>query len=196
MFELRPVCLSSSAPMASPFGFRLDFLTRVGAEDSPRSIRDPTGGSKWLNMTFVAGNQPPVLAVEDLRTEFGTREGSVYAVNGVNFHVHEGELLGIVGESGSGKSVTMMSLLKLVPMPPARITSGRVMFGGRDLLQLPPSEVRRVRGGEIGFIFQDPMTLAEPGIYRRLSNWSNRCESTWDYRSPRLDNVRQSCSSW
>jgi oligopeptide transport system ATP-binding protein len=103
-----------------------------------------------------------ILEVTDLRTVFGTRDGAVHAVNGVSFHLREGELLGIVGESGSGKSVTMMSLLKLVPMPPAEITSGRVMFSGRDLLQLEAGEIRKVRGGEIGFIFQDPMTSLNP----------------------------------
>lgn len=105
---------------------------------------------------------PKILEVTDLRTVFSTRDGAVHAVNGVGFHLREGELLGIVGESGSGKSVTMMSLLKLVPMPPAEITSGRVMFSGRDLLQLAPGEIRKVRGGEIGFIFQDPMTSLNP----------------------------------
>ncbi len=103
-----------------------------------------------------------ILEVSDLRTSFLTRDGTVHAVNGVSFHLCEGELLGIVGESGSGKSVTMMSLLKLIPMPPARIDSGEVMFDGRDLLKLPLRDVRRIRGGEIGFIFQDPMTSLNP----------------------------------
>ena len=112
-------------------------------------------------------NQDParratILEVEDLRTVFDTRDGAIHAVNGVSFHLREGELLGIVGESGSGKSVTMMSLLKLVPMPPARIVSGEVRFGGRDILKLPPGDIRRIRGGEIGFIFQDPMTSLNP----------------------------------
>jgi len=93
---------------------------------------------------------------------FGTREGTVHAVNGVSFHLREGELLGIVGESGSGKSVTMMSLMKLVPMPPAEIVSGTVMFDGRDLVQLDPADLREVRGGQIGFVFQDPMTSLNP----------------------------------
>ena len=104
----------------------------------------------------------PILQVEDLKTVFGTREGDVHAVNGMTFHLREGELLGIVGESGSGKSVAMMSLLRLVPTPPARISSGTVMFGDRDLLKLSPKEIRKVRGGEIGFIFQDPMTSLNP----------------------------------
>ncbi len=103
-----------------------------------------------------------ILDVTDLKTVFGTREGHVHAVNGVSFHLKEGELLGIVGESGSGKSVTMMSLLKLLPSPPAEITDGRVIFDDRDLLTLEAKELRAVRGGEIGFIFQDPMTSLNP----------------------------------
>jgi len=103
-----------------------------------------------------------ILDVTGLKTVFGTREGQVHAVNGVSFHLKEGELLGIVGESGSGKSVTMMSLLKLLPMPPAEITSGTVMFDGRDLLKMEIADLRKVRGGEIGFVFQDPMTSLNP----------------------------------
>lgn len=83
-------------------------------------------------------------------------------MNGVSFHVDEGELLAVVGESGSGKSVTMMSLLKLLPMPPAEIASGNVIFQDQDLLKMTPSQMRRVRGARIGFIFQDPMTSLNP----------------------------------
>jgi oligopeptide transport system ATP-binding protein len=115
-----------------------------------------------MSMSSISTTSPKILEVTDLRTVFGTRDGTVHAVNGVSFHLREGELLGIVGESGSGKSVTMMSLLKLVPMPPAEIVSGRVMFNNRDLLQLSPGDIRKVRGGEIGFIFQDPMTSLNP----------------------------------
>jgi peptide/nickel transport system ATP-binding protein/oligopeptide transport system ATP-binding protein len=105
---------------------------------------------------------PPVLEVRDLRTVFGTQDGDVHAVNGVSFEVRPGELLGLVGESGSGKSVTMMSLLKLLPMPPARIVSGTAMLEGRDLLKLGAAELRDVRGGSVGFVFQDPMTSLNP----------------------------------
>ncbi|MCR9254664.1 MAG: ABC transporter ATP-binding protein [Alphaproteobacteria bacterium] len=113
-------------------------------------------------MDSLVARDRSLLQVKDLRTVFATRENDVHAVNGVSFHVREGELLGIVGESGSGKSVTMMSLLKLIPMPPARIVSGEVIFDGRDLLKLKPNELRDVRGGQIGFIFQDPMTSLNP----------------------------------
>jgi peptide/nickel transport system ATP-binding protein/oligopeptide transport system ATP-binding protein len=108
------------------------------------------------------GAAAPVLEVSDLRTVFHTSEGTVRAVNGVSFRIGAGELLGVVGESGSGKSVTMMSLMKLLPMPPAEIVSGRVMFGGRDLALVEASELRHVRGKEIGFVFQDPMTSLNP----------------------------------
>ncbi|MFT5067661.1 MAG: oligopeptide transport system ATP-binding protein, partial [Reinekea sp.] len=80
----------------------------------------------------------PVLDVQDLKTVFKTRAGEVHAVNDVSFYLQKGELLGVVGESGSGKSVTMMSLLGLLPMPPAEIRGGRVMFEGQDLLTLDP----------------------------------------------------------
>ena len=104
----------------------------------------------------------PVLEVRDLSTVFSTRGGAVHAVNGVSFDVRAGELLGVVGESGSGKSVTMMSLIGLLPMPPARIESGAVLLGGEDLLRASPRRLREVRGGEVGFVFQDPMTSLNP----------------------------------
>ena len=105
---------------------------------------------------------PPVLKVEGLKTLFRTKEETIHAVNGVSFHIHEGELLGVVGESGSGKSVTMMSLMKLLPMPPAQIVGGRVEFNGRDIAPLDVKELRPIRGGQIGFVFQDPMTSLNP----------------------------------
>ena len=107
-------------------------------------------------------NAESVLSVENLQTIFRTQDGDVHAVNGVSFSLKPGELLGVVGESGSGKSVTVMSLLKLLPMPPAEIKSGAVHFGGRDLLKLGASDLRDLRGGDIGFIFQDPMTSLNP----------------------------------
>ena len=104
----------------------------------------------------------PVLKVTDLSTQFDTQDGMVHAVNHVSFKVDQGEFLGVVGESGSGKSVTMMSLLRLIPMPPGEIVSGEAIYDGIDLLQLPIEELREIRGGKIGFIFQDPMTSLNP----------------------------------
>ncbi len=106
--------------------------------------------------------EAPILQVRDLSVAFGVRGGAVHAVNGVSFHVHAGELLGVVGESGSGKSVTMMSLLGLLPSPPARLTGGEVLFEGRDLARARPEALRAVRGARIGFVFQDPMTSLNP----------------------------------
>ncbi|MDQ1256427.1 MAG: oligopeptide transport system ATP-binding protein [Candidatus Hydrogenedentes bacterium] len=103
-----------------------------------------------------------LLEVDDLRTQFHTREGVVRAVDGVSFTVERGETLGIVGESGSGKSVTGYSLLQLVPAPPGRIESGTARFGGVDLLRCSPAEMRSIRGKRIAMIFQDPMTALNP----------------------------------
>ena len=104
----------------------------------------------------------PVLDVKGLTTVFRTRGGEIHAVNDVSFHLARGELLGVVGESGSGKSVTMMSLIKLLPMPPAELRAGEVHLNGRDLLTMPEEDLRKVRGAKIGFVFQDPMTSLNP----------------------------------
>ena len=106
--------------------------------------------------------RPTILKVEDLVTQFNTPEGIVYAVNGVSFELKEGETLGVVGESGCGKSVTMLSILKLIPMPPGQIMNGKAFFHDSDLIALKPDEIRDVRGSQIGMIFQDPMTSLNP----------------------------------
>jgi oligopeptide transport system ATP-binding protein len=103
-----------------------------------------------------------VLDVKDLKTQFDTQDGMVHAVNGVSFELKRGEFLGVVGESGSGKSVTMMSLLRLIPMPPGEIVSGEARFGDVDLLSINLEKLRKIRGGKVGFIFQDPMTSLNP----------------------------------
>jgi len=104
----------------------------------------------------------PVLDVRGLKTVFRTRGGEIHAVNAVSFHVMPGELLGVVGESGSGKSVTMMSLVGLLPSPPADVREGQVLLNGRDILKITAEELRRVRGAKVGFVFQDPMTSLNP----------------------------------
>ncbi|ARE41602.1 Oligopeptide transport system permease protein OppB [Rhodovulum sp. P5] len=104
----------------------------------------------------------PILDVKGLQTVFRTRSGDVHAVNSVDFHLEPGELLGVVGESGSGKSVTMMSLIGLLPSPPAEVRSGSVHFAGQDLLKVPERTLRDIRGARIGFVFQDPMTSLNP----------------------------------
>ena len=108
-------------------------------------------------------NSPqPVLQVSDLTTRFNMEDGTVHAVNGVSFDLADGEVVGIVGESGSGKSVSMMSLLRLIPMPPGEIVGGEAIFEDADLLSMGLDDLRKVRGGRIGFIFQDPMTSLNP----------------------------------
>ena len=103
-----------------------------------------------------------LLAVEGLETHFRTREGVVHAVNGVSFRLKEGETLGVVGESGCGKSVTVMSMLGLIPTPPGEVVAGTALFNGKDLLKMSNEELRRVRGSHISIIFQDPMTSFNP----------------------------------
>jgi oligopeptide transport system ATP-binding protein len=104
----------------------------------------------------------PLLEVDNLKTHFFTREGVVRAVDGVSFEVEEGRALGIVGESGCGKSVTALSILGLLPHPPARIVDGSVRFSGRELTQLSERELEDVRGRQIAMVFQDPMTSLNP----------------------------------
>ncbi len=106
----------------------------------------------------------PVLDVRDLWTRFKTPDGIVHAVNGVSFSLEPGQFVGVVGESGSGKSVTMMSLLQLIPMPPGYIENGEAIFDGQNLIEMDADDLRNVRGGRIGFIFQDPMTSLNPVI--------------------------------
>lgn len=103
-----------------------------------------------------------LLSVEDLFVEFRTYDGTVRAVNGVSFQVDKGETLGIVGESGSGKSVATHAILQLVPVPPGRIAGGAINFDGRNLLAMPEDDINKVRGKDIGMIFQEPMTSLNP----------------------------------
>ncbi len=104
----------------------------------------------------------PVLRVESLRTVFRLPGRTIRAVDDVSFSLHPGRILGLAGESGSGKSVTSLSLMRLVPDPPGRIESGRALLDGRDLLSLPESEMRRVRGRLVSMVFQEPMTSLNP----------------------------------
>ncbi len=103
-----------------------------------------------------------VLEVEDLHTIFHMRDETIYAVNGVSFHVMPGETLGIVGESGCGKSVSMLSVMGLIPQPPGQIHANRILFNNMDLLQNTKEEMREIRGAQIAMIFQDPMTSLNP----------------------------------
>ena len=104
----------------------------------------------------------PVLALDDLVVRFRLRRGELTAVDGVSFTVHRGETFGLVGESGSGKSVTARSIMRLVPEPPAEIPRGRIVFEGRDVLELSDAEMRAVRGRRIAMVFQEPMSALNP----------------------------------
>ncbi|MGH7415376.1 MAG: ATP-binding cassette domain-containing protein, partial [Candidatus Rokuibacteriota bacterium] len=103
-----------------------------------------------------------LLDVKNLKTYFFTDEGVVRAVDGVDLYIEKGETLGVVGESGCGKSVTALSIMKLIPMPPGRIVEGQMLYEGRDLVTLPPGQMRKVRGKQISMVFQEPMTSLNP----------------------------------
>jgi oligopeptide/dipeptide ABC transporter ATP-binding protein len=105
---------------------------------------------------------PTLLEVRGLQTQFGTDVGVVRAVDGISFTIDAGRTLGMVGESGCGKSVTALSILRLVPSPPGRIVGGEILYQGRNLLEFPEREMRRIRGNEIAMIFQEPMTSLNP----------------------------------
>ncbi len=105
---------------------------------------------------------PSLLEVRKLHTEFRTGAGLVRAVDGVSYTVEHGETVAVVGESGSGKSVSALSILRLIPDPPGRITAGEILFDGRDLLRLSETEMRKIRGRDIGMVFQEPMTSLNP----------------------------------
>ncbi len=107
-------------------------------------------------------NTETVLTVEDLRTYFTTRWGTVKAVDGISFDLRRGETLGIVGESGCGKSVTMLSLMRLIPIPPGRIVSGSIVLDGEDIIPISEQEMAQIRGSKIALIIQDPMTSLNP----------------------------------
>ncbi|RPI57925.1 MAG: ABC transporter ATP-binding protein, partial [Chloroflexi bacterium] len=115
------------------------------------------------SVTNGNGEKTVLLELKDLTTVFPTRRGLVRAVDGLSFQLHQGEKLGIVGESGSGKSVTLLSILRLVP-PPGQIARGQVHFGGENLGDRSPREMRELRGKEIAMIFQDPMTTLNPAF--------------------------------
>ena len=112
-----------------------------------------------------------LLDVQNLQVRFHTPEGTVHAVNGASFQVREGEVLAVVGESGCGKSVSVMSILGLIPIPPGEIADGSAHYQGRDLLQLDEEALEEIRGRQIGLIFQDPMTSLNPvlGLRRQLT---------------------------
>jgi oligopeptide/dipeptide ABC transporter ATP-binding protein len=107
-------------------------------------------------------NTEPILKINDLRVHFDTDDGLVKAVDGVDLELMKGTTLALVGESGCGKSVTCMSILRLIPSPPGRIAGGEIIYKGKNLVDLPDSEIETLRGNDIGMIFQEPMTSLNP----------------------------------
>ena len=105
---------------------------------------------------------PSLFAIENLRVFFDTEDGIVQSVRGIDLNIEEGETLALVGESGCGKSVTALSAMRLLPMPPGRVDSGNILFQGRNLLSISPDEMRKIRGNDIGMVFQEPMTSLNP----------------------------------
>jgi len=103
-----------------------------------------------------------ILDIQNLRTTFATQEGLVHAVNGITYQLHSGETLGVVGESGCGKSVSMLSVMRLLEIPPAKIMADAIYFKGENLMEIPDTEMRKIRGSKIAMIFQDPMTSLNP----------------------------------
>nr|HPU52588.1 ABC transporter ATP-binding protein [Burkholderiaceae bacterium] len=120
--------------------------------------------SSGPNDSTQANSAQPLLEVRDLGVEFQTRSGIARVLEGVSFTLHRGRTLGLVGESGCGKSITALALMRLIPQPPGRITSGTVTLGGRELMSLPEHAMRRIRGDRMSMIFQEPMTSLNPAF--------------------------------
>jgi oligopeptide/dipeptide ABC transporter ATP-binding protein len=119
--------------------------------------------SQLMQTSDATSKSPsPLLEVRDLTVEFDTADGVLRAADGVSFSLRAGEVLGLVGESGCGKSVTAMSIPRLIPQPPGRIADGEILFAGDDLLRLPISRLRQIRGKDIAVVFQEPMTALSP----------------------------------
>jgi ABC-type dipeptide/oligopeptide/nickel transport system ATPase component len=136
-------------------------------------------------------NPHPLLEVRDLYVEFATEERTVEAVRGVSFEVAKGETLAIVGESGSGKSVTALALTRLLPVPPARITHGEIIFDGTSVLAMKPGQLRQLRGGKIAYIFQEPSTSLNPVFPVR-----NQIAEAIRLHRPDVDDVNAEVVRW
>ena len=130
------------------------------ADKSAKEAAKVTGGG---NVILLRPKDPERLVdVERLSVDFRTADQTVHAVKSVSFHINKGETVALVGESGSGKTVSALSILRLLPYPPASHPSGAIRFDNQDLLKLPESEVRKVRGNRISMIFQEPMNSLNP----------------------------------
>jgi len=136
----------------------VDSFCRGRYHSAPQQEHDPLQNVREEDADVLS----PLLEVRDLHTEFRTGAGVVPAVDGISYTVERGETVAIVGESGSGKTAGALSILRLIPDPPGRVTRGEILFAGRDLLRLSDEEIRQVRGADIGMIFQEPMTSLNP----------------------------------
>ena len=166
---VRPHCRRSVPHLLCARGSRLGPRLRPGGRGIAGAPRQRAGRAR-VNQAGTLAKQSatdrhaagPLLQVRDLETRFFTVDGVIHALNGISYSVDRGECLAIVGESGSGKTVGVLSILRLIASPPGRITGGSVLFDGVDLLKLDNRAMRRVRGGAISVVFQDPMTSLNP----------------------------------
>src|SRR4030081_1837723 len=120
------------------------------------------GEERVMDLDGKPASGAALLDIRGLKTHFATDDGIVHAVDGVDLSVERGETVCVVGESGCGKTVTALSVLKLIAMPPGRIAGGQILWQGRDIVPLPPGEMNRIRAGEIAIVFQEPMTSLNP----------------------------------
>ena len=119
---------------------------------------------KWKVCDQTMNQSEKILEIKDLCVEFKTVEGTVKAINHLNYTLHKGEKLGIVGESGSGKSVSSLGIMQLIPNPPGEIVGGEILYKGQDLVKKSEKDMQKIRGNEISMIFQEPMTSLNPII--------------------------------
>ena len=138
----------------------------------------------------------PLLRVEDLRVEFPSEDGVVHAVDGITYQVFPGKTLGIVGESGSGKTVSSLTTLGLTQAAGRRASRGRILFEGRDLVALPDSELRAIRGNDIAMIFQDPLSALHPLYTRRQAADRDDAGAQRRLEEAARRSARSSCSGW
>ena len=141
-------------------------------------------------------DEPRLLDIRGLKTHFATDDGMVQAVDGVDLTIDRGETLGVVGESGCGKTVTAMSVLKLIAMPPGKIVAGEILYQGRDLVPLDDAEMDRIRAKEIAMVFQEPMTSLNPvyTVGEQIAEWC-ACTKGWHARRAG-ESRRGKCCGW
>src|SRR5829696_488174 len=143
-------------PAGAAAALRRGLLRRLRRRPRRAQARSRAPGRRGERMT------EPLLDIRGLKTHFATDDGIVHAVDGVDLAIGRGETVGVVGESGCGKTITAMSVLKLIPMPPGRIVAGQILWKGRDLVPLDADAMRKIRSKEIAIVFQEPMTSLNP----------------------------------